>query len=78
MLHGMDAYEVSQWMVYEKLYGRIGPERDDYLAARIAQTVYNSRVEKKSQAKPLDLFLLDWNPPQPLDEEDASADGQHP
>lgn len=60
------------------MFGPLGPRRDDNLAALIAMTVYNSRVEKKSQTRPLDHFLIDWNPPTPLDEEDVPANGQGP
>lgn len=64
--------------MFERLYGLLGPERDDILAALIQMTGRNSMVQKKSDAKPITDFLPKWSPPQELDEGSAIANGQDP
>lgn len=45
--------------MYEQLYGPLGDDRDDHLAALIASTVANAnRARRKSY--PLDDFLMTW------------------
>jgi hypothetical protein len=74
LLRSLDSYELAQWQQYERLFGTLGPRRDDILAADIAMTVYNSQVPKKSQAKPHEKFLRDWTPVVEVDEEDELGD----
>jgi hypothetical protein len=45
-------------MAFERLYGPLGPARDDYLAALIASTVANSLSKKEI---PFSQFMPDWS-----------------
>lgn len=68
---------MTEWLAYERLFGPIGPERDDTLTALTRMTIYNSRVQKESQAKPITEFLPDWQASTTPDDEEADADGDN-
>lgn len=65
LLREIDSRELTEWMVFERLYGPIGQRRDDYLISLLAAVIHNTQVEKKSQAKSPDKFLPDWSAPTP-------------
>jgi hypothetical protein len=51
----MDSREYTGWLVYERLYGPLGPERQDYLFAQVCATLYNvNRSKGKKAASPVD------------------------
>lgn len=49
--------EYTGWECYTELYGPIGPEREDYHAALIAQMLYEIN-RGKAPSRPLEDFLL--------------------
>lgn len=55
-------------MAYERLYGPLGRDRDDYHAALVASTVAAVHAEKNPPS-PAD-FMPDW--------EEAASDGDDP
>jgi len=56
----MSAYELRQWYVYEQIYGPIGGERLDYVAAIIAERITNTYLRKGSNPASLATFLPKW------------------
>ncbi|WP_431729964.1 phage tail assembly protein T [Verrucosispora sp. TAA-831] len=59
MLSRISSRELTEWHVYEQLYGPLGGERDDRLAALIAHTVANANRHRRAPY-PYDDFLLTW------------------
>lgn len=57
---GISSREITEWMAYERATGTLGQERDDVLAALVAQTVANVMRGKKQRAYKLDDFLIRW------------------
>jgi hypothetical protein len=47
-------------MAYERLYGPLGGQRDDYLAAMIAATFSATFAGKKDKPPKLSDFIPDW------------------
>lgn len=56
----MDSREVTGWMVFEQLFGPLGPERLDYLFAQLQATIANANRGKRGKTyKPAD-FAPRW------------------
>lgn len=61
MLRHMSSRELTEWMVYEKLTGPLGPARSDLQAGIIAATIANvNRGKNQKPAKPSD-FIPKWD-----------------
>jgi hypothetical protein len=56
----MDSREYTGWLVYERLYGPLGPERHDYLTAMQMAQVHNSNRKKGSTAAKVADFAPPW------------------
>jgi hypothetical protein len=61
MLHRMTSSELAEWQVYERLYGPVGQERDDQLAALVAATIANAMSGKKGKRHKIRDFLPVWS-----------------
>ncbi|GGM14340.1 phage tail assembly protein T [Micromonospora yangpuensis] len=59
MLSRISSRELTEWQVYEQLYGPLGGERDDRLAALVAHTVANTGRQRRAPY-PYDDFLMTW------------------
>lgn len=65
LLRSIDSRELTEWQIYERMYGPLGPVRDDHLASLIAATVANAFRDKGKAADPKD-YLPRWEaPPRP-------------
>ncbi|WP_207935864.1 hypothetical protein [Actinomadura sp. KC216] len=62
MLARISSYELTEWMVYERLYGPLASERDDHLASLLAAVISNAFRDKGKAAQPGD-FLPRWEAP---------------
>lgn len=60
--------EFEEWRCYERLYGPIGPRREDYHAALIALLIAAANHDPKKPAPKLEDFLLfqEAEPPETL------------
>ena len=47
-------------MAYERLFGPLGPQRDDQLAALVCATVANAFRGKNDRAAKVSDFVPDW------------------
>lgn len=54
----ISAQELRRWHIYEKLYGPLGPQRQDMLAAQLLTFIANSLRKKSGRAHKLSEFLL--------------------
>ncbi|MEU7617184.1 hypothetical protein AB0B27_13970 [Micromonospora rifamycinica] len=59
MLTRITSRELTEWQVYEQLYGPLGGDRADHLAALIANTVANAN-RRRRRPYPFDDFLMTW------------------
>jgi len=57
MLDRISSSELSEWAVYEREFGPLGPDRHDHLAALVASTVANT--VSKHRFRPAD-FMPRW------------------
>lgn len=60
MLQRISSRELTEWAVYEEKYGILGPQRGDFQAARVAQTVATVNAGSKGGSLTLDKFLIQW------------------
>jgi hypothetical protein len=60
MLARMTSSELVEWAAYERLYGPLGQERDDHLAALVATTIANAMRGKKGRRMRLKDFMPAW------------------
>lgn len=58
----MDSVEYTRWAAYEKATGPLGQERDDRLAAMIAERVTSMLTPKKADRRRIKIadFLPQW------------------
>ncbi|WP_433225615.1 phage tail assembly protein T [Actinomadura formosensis] len=63
LLRSIDSRELTEWQIYERMYGPLGQQRDDQLAALIAAAVANVFRDKGKAAEPKD-YLPRWEAPQ--------------
>lgn len=63
MLARMPSSELTEWMVYEREYGPLGPERSDYLAALVSATTAAAMQGKKGRRIKIRDFLPEWARP---------------
>jgi hypothetical protein len=61
MLARIPSSELAAWMVYERDYGPLGPERHDHLAALVASTIANANRGKKKRRFKVREFLPVWS-----------------
>lgn len=61
-------------MAYERMFGPLGPRRDDQLAALIAATIANAFRDKNDRAAQVSDFVPDWA--KSLQEVDRGGDPQ--
>lgn len=60
MLARMSSRELTAWQIYERMYGPLGPQRDDQLAALIAATVANAFRGKGDKPAKVSEYVPDW------------------
>jgi hypothetical protein len=48
-------------MAFEQVHGRLGPQRLDFLAAMICQTIANTNRDPKKKPIPITKFMPDWD-----------------
>ncbi|HET8684973.1 MAG TPA: hypothetical protein VFM54_24335 [Micromonosporaceae bacterium] len=60
LLARIDSRELTEWLVYEQLYGPLGPDRDDQLAALVAATVANA-LRSRGPAQKVSAFVPRWS-----------------
>lgn len=58
LLNRISGRELREWQAFEQIYGPLGQQRDDYLAALIAQTTHNTVAKT---AAPIGDFVLPWD-----------------
>lgn len=68
MLARISSAELTEWMVYERLYGPLGPSRDDHLASLIAATIANAFRDSNSKAASAADYMPRWQSPEPPEE----------
>lgn len=56
----MSSKEYTGWLVYERMFGPIGPERFDYLFAQLQATLANINRKKGAKAYRPDQFAPPW------------------
>lgn len=62
LLEGIDSRELTEWQIYERETGPLGPERVDLLMAKLTAMVYRVNADPKDQKKIKDSdFLIKWN-----------------
>lgn len=62
LLGSLDSRELTEWQVYERDFGPLGPERMDLLMAKLTAMVYRVNADPKEQKKIKDSdFLIKWN-----------------
>jgi hypothetical protein len=61
MLARITSTELTEWAVYERLYGPLGQERDDHLTALVSATIANAMRGKKGRRHKLKDFLPAWS-----------------
>jgi hypothetical protein len=61
MLARMTSTELSEWAAYERLYGPLGQERDDHLAALVSATIANAMRGKKGRRPKVKDFMPAWS-----------------
>src|SRR5437879_9524104 len=74
LLARIDSRELSEWKAYERLYGPLGPSRDDQLMAILAATTRNSFISRESDAVTPADFMPDWAEASRMAEEAARGD----
>lgn len=64
LLVRMSSEELTQWQAYERVTGTLGQERDDQLAALVAERVTNSISSPKKGSKRPEMkdFIPQWDP----------------
>jgi hypothetical protein len=62
LLGSLDSRELTEWQLYEREVGTLGPERLDILVAKLAATIVrvNTEPKKQDQVKESD-FLIKWS-----------------
>jgi hypothetical protein len=60
MLDRITSTELAEWTAYERLYGPLGQERDDNLAALVSTTIANAMRGKKGRRLRLKDFMPSW------------------
>ena len=73
LLARISSRELSEWMVYERIAGPLGPVRGDYHAAQIAATLQNVNRGKRGKARTLDDVRLRWDAREPVSPEELYA-----
>lgn len=63
MLARTSSRELAEWQAYEREYGPLGPERGDWQAAMVANTLAAVMGGKQSRRLRLTDFLLRWSAP---------------
>ncbi|GAA1015903.1 hypothetical protein Aple_010780 [Acrocarpospora pleiomorpha] len=67
LLNEIGSRELTEWQVYERMAGPLGPVRDDYLAAQVAATVINVNRGKGKRARGIEAVRLRWDSREPVD-----------
>jgi hypothetical protein len=60
LLGRISARELTEWMAFDRVCGPIGQQRDDQLAALIAERVTNSLSSGKGRRMAVTDFLPRW------------------
>lgn len=74
----MSSRELTGWLEYQKLFGPIGPEREDILHAKFCAEIVNTLVaihtKKKDRGRPLTIkdFLPQWEVEEEPDPEELA------
>jgi len=66
LLARISSREITEWMVYERIAGPIGPVRGDIHAAQVAATVLNVNRRKRRRPIKIDDVLLRWDRKEPV------------
>jgi len=56
----MSARELREWQAYETVFGPIGAERDDYLAAMLAERITNM-LKMSGKREAIKNFVPKWD-----------------
>lgn len=56
----LDSYELTEWMVFEKMTGPLGRRRNDIQAATIAATIANANRGKGGRKFKMQDFLIPY------------------
>lgn len=73
MLARISSYELTEWQIYERMYGPLGQQRDDQLTSLLAAVIANA-FRDKGKAEPKD-YLPRWEaPPRPEEVDDLGDD----
>lgn len=70
LLARISSYELSEWQVYERMYGPLGPQRDDQLTSLLAAAISNAFRGKGDKAADPKDYLPRWDAPTPPEEVD--------
>ena len=71
LLHRISARELREWQAFERIYGPVGPARDDHLAALIAAQVASTFANKAANVAD---FMPPWDVRETGDEEVDDGD----
>ncbi|MGW4641803.1 phage tail assembly protein T [Sphaerisporangium sp. NPDC004334] len=73
LLAEISSRELTEWMVYEKMTGPLGPVRGDYHAAQITTNLLNANRGKNKRALRMEDVLLRWDASEPVAPEELYA-----
>lgn len=62
---GISARELAEWLAFERIEGPLGPERIDYAAAVVAQTIIAMNLKKGKKPPKLSELTIDWDTDKP-------------